>query len=88
MRPKSEIYTPKGVDEHPRLFHMRVLPHPGMAWPFLAFYFVLVFNVVVVVLLVFLISVIATGRDLVHSIQLGGVLKKEFVDSLQKKKSK
>ena len=32
--------------------------------------------------------VIATGRDLVHSIQLGGVLEKKFVDSLQRKKKK
>ena len=27
MRPKSEIYTPKRDDEHPRLFHMAVAPH-------------------------------------------------------------
>ena len=27
-RPKSEIYTPKGDDEHPRPFHMGV-PPPG-----------------------------------------------------------
>ena len=26
MRPKSEIYTPKRDDEHPRLFHMGVPP--------------------------------------------------------------
>ena len=26
MRPKSEIYTPKRDDEHPRPFHMRVFP--------------------------------------------------------------
>ena len=25
-RPKFEIYTPKRDDEHPRPFHMRVLP--------------------------------------------------------------
>ena len=28
MRPKSEIYTPKRDDQHPRLFHMGVPPLP------------------------------------------------------------
>ena len=30
MRPKSQIYTPKRDDEHPRLFHMGV-PPPGFS---------------------------------------------------------
>ena len=28
MRPKSEIYTPKGDDEHPHPFHMQSFPPP------------------------------------------------------------
>ena len=28
--PKSEIYTTKRDDEHPRLFHMEVPPPPGL----------------------------------------------------------
>ena len=32
MRPKSEIYTPKRDDEHPRPFHMRVPPPRGGAY--------------------------------------------------------
>ena len=83
MRPKSEIYIPKGVDEHPRLFHMRVLPHPGVAWTFLAFLFCSCFQCCCVISFLY---VIATGRDLVYSIQLGGVLEKKFVESLERKK--
>ena len=33
MRPKSEIYTPKRDDEHPRLFHMGVAPHRPLPPP-------------------------------------------------------
>ena len=32
MRPKSEIYTPKRDDEHPRLFHMGVPPPAFFIW--------------------------------------------------------
>ena len=36
MRPKSEIYTPKRDDEHPRLFHMAVAPHRPAPLPYTA----------------------------------------------------